>query len=267
MLGQHLADVQRRFDQPCLLGTEVDPAHMPGLGCDGKPMGQGRQRTRTLFELGEVRRRLCHGRRGQCASGTGLGQGLQGGWQIRLAVLPAPLLQAPHVTDGAGTGQAQLARGAVDARLQFGPGLQAAGMSQAGGQQVAGHVDGLPGGQRGAQKLHTGLDELVRFVEDRRIHRRQQLGHSAVAQGHVGEEQVVVDDHQVGRHGLAPGLHDVAGPVLRALGTQAVLPRRCNQRDDGRPIIQTFHLCQVAAAGGLRPLAHTMQRANGKTVG
>ena len=121
---------------------------------------------------------------------------------------------------------------------QLRPGAQAARLLQARGQQVAREVDHLAGAELRAEELHAGFDQLVRLVEHRRIDRRQQLGHAAVAQRHVGKEQVVVDDHQVGRHRVAPRLHHVAGAIRRALGAQAVVARRRDQRDHRRTVVQ-----------------------------
>ena len=85
--------------------------------------------------------------------------------------------------------------------------------------------------------------------------------------GQVGEEQMVVDHHHVGRHGLAPRLHHVAAAVLRAVAAEAVLARRGDQRDHRRALVEAFQLGQVAAAGVLRPLLDARQRAHRKAVG
>ena len=140
-------------------------------------------------------------------------------------------------------------------------------MLQAHRKQVTRHVDGLTRGECRTQELNARFNQLMCLVEDRGIHRGQEFSHAAVAQGHVGKEQMVVDDHQVGRHGLAPGLHHVAGAVLGALGAQAVLARGADQGDDRRPIVQAFDFGQVTAARALRPLADTIQCAHGKAVG
>ncbi len=76
--------------------------------------------------------------------------------------------------------------------------------------------------------------QLVRLVEDHRVAGRQQLGHAFVAQHHVGEEQMVIDHHHVGRQRLAPRLHDEAVLVVRAVLAQAVLARRGGLRPDRR---------------------------------
>ena len=103
------------------------------------------------------------------------------------------------------------------------------------------------------EELHARLAELVRLVEDRHLDARQQLGDAAVAQRQVGEEQMVVDDHDVGGHRLAPGLVHVAAAELRALAAEAVLARRGHQRDDAAALVEAFELGEVAARRRLRP--------------
>ena len=115
-----------------------------------------------------------------------------------------------------------------------------------------------------AEELHAGLDQLVRLVEHRRIDGRQQLGDAAVAQRHVGEEQVVVDDHQVGRHRVAPRLHHVAVAVSRAIGAEAVVARRRDQRDHRRAVVEAVDLGQVA--GAWWPAAQCSMRASARTA-
>jgi len=187
--------------------------------------GAGREFTCPLLELREVgadarhrRQRLGGVRQGGAERAQRFEQG-----PVGCPLVPAQLEEAAHLAQRAGAGQAQLARGGVDRGVQLGPALQAARLRQRDRQQVAPEVDHLPGAEDRAEELHAGLDELVRFVEHRRVHRRQQFGDAAVAQRHVGEEQVMVDDDEVGRHRLAPRLHDVALAVLRAFGAQAVL--------------------------------------------
>ena len=123
------------------------------------------------------------------------------------------------VAQRAGRGQAQLARRPLAARRPA-P-ATAAGRAPAAGrrQQVAREVDHLracrasvprnctPASASWCASSNTATSTL-----------RQQLGHAAVAQRHVGEEQVVVDDDDVGRHRLAPRLHHVA--VARTPGTR-----------------------------------------------
>ena len=140
-------------------------------------------------------------------------------------------------------------------------------MLQAGGQHIAREVERLPGAELHAEELHAGLVELVRLVEDHDAHRRQQLGHARFAHRQVGEEQMMVDDHHVGRQRLAPREVDVAGLELRALRAQAVVAGRRDERDQRRSLVQPGQLGQVAGAGGLGPLLDLGQRAQAAALG
>jgi hypothetical protein len=88
----------------------------------------------------------------------------------------------------------------------------------------------LRGAQAQAEKLHAGFHQLVGLVEHRCVHRGQELGHAGVAQRQVGKKEMVVDDHQVGRHRFAPRCHHVAAGVLRAFVAQAVVACGGHQR-------------------------------------
>ena len=53
-----------------------------------------------------------------------------------------------------------------------------------------------------AQEIHAGFIELVGFIKNHSVYRGQQFGHARFPHGQIGKEQVVVDDHHVGRlHG------------------------------------------------------------------
>ena len=92
----------------------------------------------------------------------------------------------------------------------------------------------LPGERR--REGHAGLGEPGAPRRTPRLDAGQQFGDAGVAQRHVGEEQVVVDDHQVGEHRLAARLHHAAAE-LRAVRAQAVLARRGHERDDARALV------------------------------
>jgi hypothetical protein len=70
----------------------------------------------------------------------------------------------------------------------------------------------------------------VRLVEDHRIARGQQLSQAFVAQGHVGEEQVMVDDDDVGVERVLARLHHEAFAMECAVAAEAVLARRRHHR-------------------------------------
>ena len=225
-------------------------------------LGQHRHRTRPLLQLGEVRRRLGH--RAQAFSGRPgcVGQRRQGLGQRLGSLFPTSFDDAAHLAafgQRSGTGQPQVTRCAFQFGLQLSPGLQAAGVLQARSQHVPAQLQRLPRGQRGAQELHAGFHQLVRFIEHRHVNGGQQLRHPAVAQGHIGKKKMVVDHHQIGRHGLAPGLHHVASAVFGALGAQTVVAGGRDQGDDRRTVVQAIDFGQITGAGALSPLHHTVQ--------
>ena len=198
-----------------------------------------------------------------------LGAGDQGIVHLGHAGLPERRVHAI----GAGTGPAQprtlalcgrrqspLPHRRFQQRGQRRPVGQPARQLQAGGQQVAPEVEQLAGAELPAQELHPDLVELMRLVQHCHAHAGQQLGHAGFLERQVSEEQVVVDDHQIGRHGLAPGVVDVAGAELGAVAAQAVLARGGDQRDHRRALVQRRHLGQVAGAGGGRPALDARQR-------
>jgi hypothetical protein len=99
---------------------------------------------------------------------------------------------------------------------------------------IARELRELSGGQLLAEEQRRGVRKLVRLVENDRVARGQQLGETFVAQHHVGEEQVVVDDDDVRfERRLARLQHEAVG-VKRAMGTEAVVARRRDERPDRR---------------------------------
>ena len=81
-------------------------------------------------------------------------------------------------------------------------------------------------------KEQTGrFGKLVRFVENDRVAGRQQFGGSFVTQHHVGEKEVVIDDHQIGGQGFAACRKYETFLVARAILAETVFARR----SDGAP--------------------------------
>ena len=114
---------------------------------------------------------------------------------------------------------------------------------------VARELRELAGGQLLAEEQRGGVRKLVRLVEDDRVACGQELGETFVAQHHVGEEQVVVDDDDVGlERGLAGLQHEAIG-VKRAVGAEAVVARRRDERPDRRIL---GNVGERAAVAGLR---------------
>ena len=142
-------------------------------------------------------------------------------------------------------GQAQVARGLFERRAQLGRSRQSRALvrpsaraSRARSRICA--VDTL------SPKNSAGdFRQLVRLVEDHRVAGRQQFGHALVAQHDVGEEQVVIDHHQVGRHRLAPRLHARSSPCV------AGIPGRGSSRASRSPWLQTGEFSGHVQAFGL----------------
>jgi hypothetical protein len=91
---------------------------------------------------------------------------------------------------------------------------------------VAREVEQLPRRDRLAEELGRRVRQLVRLVEHHHVGRRQQLGDRVLAQREVGAEQVVVDDHQVGRERLAASPEHEAPRQIGAVLPEAVLAGR-----------------------------------------
>jgi hypothetical protein len=161
----------------------------------------------------------------------------------------------------------QLARGVVARRGELGPILQAARLLQPGASMSRAKSISCAEPSVVPRNWTPAFRELVRLVEDRDLDARQQLGDSAVAQRHVGEEEVMVDDDDVGEHRLAARLHDVAAAVLGTLGAEAVLARRRHQRDDAAALVEPRQLGEIAARRRLRPRLDLGERAHGSAVG
>ena len=92
------------------------------------------------------------------------------------------------------------------------------------GERVTREERGLARRELPAEELRGDLGHLVRLVEDHGFRARQQLAEAFVLQREVGEQQVMIDDHDVGGLRLAPGRDDVASRIGRTSRAEAVLP-------------------------------------------
>ena len=267
----HVADVERRFDQPQPMRRQIDPAHVAGARRRRRTARRGCQRGGALGAGGRDRGR-CRSplaalpRRRAAVSASDASACMNAGCPARS--LQRNLSMRAHLAQRPGRGQAQLARGMLDGAGQRRPVGQAARLRQAhgrAGRARSRSACALPSVR--PRNCTPVSDQLVRLVEHRRLDARQQFGHAAVAHREVGEEQVVVDDDQVGRHRFAPRLDDVAGGELRAVAAQAVLARRGHERDHRRAVVEAVDLGQVAAARRRRPGFDARQRAHREAVG
>ena len=114
---------------------------------------------------------------------------------------------------------------------------------------VAREVGELARRQLFAEEQRGRVRQLVRLVEDQRVARRQELGQPFVAQHHVGEEQMVVDDDDIRlERGLARLQHEAVG-MKRAFRAEAVVARRRDERPD-RGVLR--NVGERAAIAGFR---------------
>ena len=97
-----------------------------------------------------------------------------------------------------------------------------------------------------AEEQRRGIRQLVRLVEDDRVARGQQLGQPFVAEHDVGEEQVMIDDDDVGLERRLARLHHEALAEERAVAAEAAVPGRRHQRPDAGVLGDVGQLAAVA---------------------
>ena len=118
----------------------------------------------------------------------------------------------------------------------------------------------LPATVSRTKKLGRKIGDLVRLVDDDRVRRAQQVSETIFFQRQVREQQVVIDDDDVGFDGLAARLHHVTASDLRAARTQAVFARRGDLRPQRMGVTQSRHFGEIATAGTARPAFDSHQR-------
>ena len=144
------------------------------------------------------------------------------------------------------------------ARLQ---GQTVAGVGDAFRARIAGQIEHLRRRYAIAEKQRRHFRQLVRLVENHRVAGGQQFRHAFVAQHHIGEKEVVIDHHQIGRHRVAPRLHDEAVLVVRTLLAETVFARRGGVIPDRR-IFGNFQTFRLVAA-----LRHLGKNRNAAGIG
>jgi hypothetical protein len=92
----------------------------------------------------------------------------------------------------------------------------------------------------------------MRFVEDDRVAVGQELGHAFVAQHHVGEEEVMVHDDDVGLERFLARLHHEAVAVERAVLAEAVVACGRDEGPDARILRDVGQLGPIAALRSAR---------------
>ena len=128
---------------------------------------------------------------------------------------------------------------------------------------VACQFDELPGAHLLAEEAAGQVRQLVRLVQHHGVGLRQQLAEALLAQRHVGQEQVMVDDHHIRLLGAAARLHHEAVVVVWAFQAEAVLHRGGHPGQDLGVFRQPLYLRQIAAVGQRQPPAHQGQMTGG----
>ena len=155
---------------------------------------------------------------------------------------------ARHVTED----EAQLADGRSYVRGSVGKAGDFSRPGAGGDLGVARELRQLPGCDLLAEKKRRRIGKLVGFVEDHRVARRQELRKPFVAEHHVGEEEMMVDDDDVGVERGLPRLKDEAVTMKRAVAAEAVVARRRDERPDRRILRDVGELAAISGFGGAR---------------
>lgn len=146
-------------------------------------------------------------------------------------------------------GQPQVASGFFEQRTALRQIQAVARRGQTFELRIAGQFEELRGRDAVAKEQAGNFRQLVCFVKDHRVAGGKQFGSSFVAEHHVGEEQVMVDHHQVGGQRFAACSEDEALLVLRAVLTEAVVASGSDHRPHRRILGNPGTLGFVTAAG------------------
>jgi hypothetical protein len=117
----------------------------------------------------------------------------------------------------------------------------------------------LRGGQILAEEQAGGFGQLMRLIEYHRVAGRQQFRHAFISQHHVGEEQMVIDHHDICLHRLRTRMEHEAFLVVRAFLAQTVVARRGDLQPDRRVLRHIGHAALVAGTADLGVLFYFSQ--------
>ncbi len=133
----------------------------------------------------------------------------------------------------------------IDRRLQH---RERTGDTGAFGLRIAGELGQLARRQRHRKELARELRNLVRFVEDERVRAGQDLAEAFLLDRKIGEQEMMIDDDDVGFLRRAPSLDDEAVVEQRTLGAEAVLGGRRHARPERRILRHVGELGAIAAS-------------------
>jgi len=120
-------------------------------------------------------------------------------------------------------------------------------------ERVARELDQRPRADALAEELRGEFRQLVRLVDDEGLCAGQDFAESFLLQREVGEQQVVVHDHDVGGLGPLPRLHHEAVVPVRAFAAEAVVGGARDQRQQRRVVGQRLEFGEVAHARAPAP--------------
>ena len=118
----------------------------------------------------------------------------------------------------------------------------------------------LPAAETRAEELRREIRDLVRLVEDHGVDRAEQIAEAVFLQREVGEQQVVVDDDDVGFERLAPRFDHVAAADLGAAIAEAVVARRGDLRPERVRIAEIGHFGEIARLRDAGPPFHAREQ-------
>jgi hypothetical protein len=111
----------------------------------------------------------------------------------------------------------------------------------------------LPAAETRAEELRGEIRNLVGLIEDHGVRRAEQVTETVFLEREVGQQQVMVDDDDVGLDRLAARLEHVTAADVRAAAPQAVVPRRRDLGAERMCIAEIRQLGEIAGSRGARP--------------
>ncbi len=132
-------------------------------------------------------------------------------------------------------------------------------MSRTFGQRVARQFDQLPRTDVDREELSGQFRNLVRFVQDEGVCAGQDVAETFLFQREIGEQQVMIDHHDVGFLRAPPRLDHEAVVEKRAFRAQAVLRGRGHTRPQRRGLRHLGEFRAITAARAAAPRADRLQ--------
>ena len=149
-------------------------------------------------------------------------------------------------------GKAQVARSALHGRRRVAERRALARMLRLRQPRIARQLHQLRRRHGLPEEEPRQVRQVMRLVEDHRVGGGKEIRRALVAQRHVGKEEMVVHDDEVGLGGALACLHHEALLVIPARRAEAVLARGGGLRPGGRRLRHVGALALVAGHGARR---------------